>query len=248
MRVNVTIELRRPARRSVAALLALLLLAVPGVVVANHQFSDVPNSNVFHDDIGAVAGAGVANGFGDGTYHPAAAVTRQAMAAFLHRIGGRLGLAIGGAPSTSSVGVAAGFLYGPAYVPVRQLMIVVPGAANPFLTQQLVHLQGRVEFTSAMSISQGCPCTFAAHIRDVTGGVISPQQSQTFESISTNPFVRGFDVEASFVATPGARTFDLEVWVSHRNDATNPASFDLGQYSSLSSMTFPFGPDGTNDL
>ncbi|MEO6350399.1 MAG: S-layer homology domain-containing protein [Candidatus Limnocylindrales bacterium] len=240
-------RLHRPRLSRRVALLGLTLaLLLPGVVLASHQFSDVPNSNPFHDDIGAVAGAGVAAGFGDGTYHPAEPVTRQAMAAFLHRGLGRVAWAIGDAPITSSVSVAAGNVYSPDYVPVRQLTITVPGAFNGFSPQQLVHLQGHVEFTSPMSVSQGCPCTFAARIRDATAGTFSFYQQQTFESISTNSFLHSFDLEATLAALPGARTYELQVWLSYRNSVSNPASYDFGQYSSLSAMTFPFGPNGGN--
>ena len=54
---------------------------------AGHKFSDVPNSHPFHAEIGWVAEKEIAKGFSDGTYKPANAVTRQAMAAFLQRLG-----------------------------------------------------------------------------------------------------------------------------------------------------------------
>lgn len=84
--MRITIELRRPSRRAAALLVGMLLLAVPGVALASHQFSDVPTSHRFHDDIDWLADYGIAAGYGDGTYRPTQAVTRQAMAAFLHRL------------------------------------------------------------------------------------------------------------------------------------------------------------------
>ena len=85
--MRITIELRRPARRSIAVLLGLLLVAAPAVVFASHQFSDVPDSHPFHSEIDWLAQKRITTGFNDGTYRPTNAVTRQAMAAFLRRVG-----------------------------------------------------------------------------------------------------------------------------------------------------------------
>jgi hypothetical protein len=246
--MRITIELRRPARRSVALLIGLLLLVAPAVVLASHQFPDVPNGGPFHDEIGAIAEAGITTGFDDGTYRPGDPVTRQAMAAFLQRGLGRVGLAIGAAPMTSSLDVAAGDTT-TAAVPVRPLTITVPGASNGFTPQQLVHLQGRIEFFTSLSNSaKGCPCQFTAFIRDMTTNAASTAQRQTFESSSTNSLAYTFDVEALFAAPPGPRTYQLEVRLSARNSTTNAASFNFSTSSSLSAMTFPFGPTGTSDL
>ena len=48
-------------------------------------FPDVPPSHPFHPEITWAAGEGIVQGYDDGTFRPSAAVTRQAMAAFLHR-------------------------------------------------------------------------------------------------------------------------------------------------------------------
>ena len=95
--------------------------------------------------------------------------------------------------------------------------------------------------------SQGCPCAFFAQIRDMTTNVVSLAQYQTFESTSTTSYGYSLDVEALFAAPPGPRTFQLEVWLSLRDSGSNAASFHLETASSLSAMTFPFGPTGTSD-
>ncbi len=67
---------------------AAFALGVPlGIVLASHQFSDVPNSNPFHADIDALADSGVTSGCGNGKYCPKDGVTREQMAAFLNRLG-----------------------------------------------------------------------------------------------------------------------------------------------------------------
>lgn len=49
-------------------------------------FPDVPTSHPFCAEIKWMEAAGISTGFGDGTYRPSAAVTRQAMSAFLQRV------------------------------------------------------------------------------------------------------------------------------------------------------------------
>lgn len=78
---------RRPQRNVILAVAVTAVLALPLGVYAGHQFPDVPESNPFHDDIDAIADAGVTSGCGDGNYCPKAVVTREQMAAFLNRLG-----------------------------------------------------------------------------------------------------------------------------------------------------------------
>ncbi|HLE58901.1 MAG TPA: S-layer homology domain-containing protein [Candidatus Limnocylindria bacterium] len=76
------------ARRLLPILaLALSLAAFPIGTLGSHQFADVPDSNVFHADIDAIADAGVTSGCGGGNYCPSAYVTRAQMAAFMNRLG-----------------------------------------------------------------------------------------------------------------------------------------------------------------
>lgn len=82
---------RRPVRHLTARLaaigLALALVIPAGVVLASHQFSDVPTSHQFHYDIDALVDAGVTAGCGGGKFCPDAFVTRGQMAAFMNRLG-----------------------------------------------------------------------------------------------------------------------------------------------------------------
>jgi S-layer homology domain len=52
------------------------------------SFPDVPTSYVFFTEVEWLVAEGITGGFADGRYHPAASVSRQAMAAFLHRADG----------------------------------------------------------------------------------------------------------------------------------------------------------------
>ena len=71
---------------AIAVLVALI--AVPLAGAASDVFTDVPSSNVFHNDITWLANAGVTKGCNppDNTrFCPSDNVTREQMAAFLHR-------------------------------------------------------------------------------------------------------------------------------------------------------------------
>jgi hypothetical protein len=74
-------------RAALIAITATILLAAPVAVLASHQFADVPDSHPFHNDIDAIADAGVTGGCGGGNYCPSSNVTRGQMAAFLNRLG-----------------------------------------------------------------------------------------------------------------------------------------------------------------
>jgi len=77
----------RLLRRLALIGLVLALMIPAGVVLANHQFSDVPTGSSIHDDVEALVEAGVTSGCGGGKYCPADAVTRGQMAQFLNRLG-----------------------------------------------------------------------------------------------------------------------------------------------------------------
>ncbi len=76
-------------RSRLLAILALVtvLAAFPLGALAIHDFADVPDSNLFHADISALAASGVTTGCGGGNYCPSAFVTREQMAAFMNRLG-----------------------------------------------------------------------------------------------------------------------------------------------------------------
>jgi hypothetical protein len=85
-----------PARRRsrlhraiAAAALTSLLVAMPVLVSASHQFSDVATSNTFHTSISNLYGARLTGGCASGKFCPNDNVTRGQMAAFLNRSLGR---------------------------------------------------------------------------------------------------------------------------------------------------------------
>jgi hypothetical protein len=91
------------SRQAMAAFLQRWLVADGGVPTGTGTFSDVPGDHPFAPEIGWAAGSGVAQGYADGTFHPGAPVSRQAMAAFLHRLFALSGGTPTGAGSFSDV-------------------------------------------------------------------------------------------------------------------------------------------------
>jgi hypothetical protein len=69
-------------------IVATTMVALGGAAVASHDFGDVPDTSPFHEDISWMADAGIASGFPDGGFHPTDPVSRQTLAAFLHRMSG----------------------------------------------------------------------------------------------------------------------------------------------------------------
>jgi hypothetical protein len=239
--------LQRPARRSIGIFVAGMVLAVPATVLAVHQFPDVPNSNPFHQQISAIAEAGITAGFGDGNYHPADPVTRQAMAAFMHRGFGRIAHdAENVLNMTIDVGVGT---FTSTDVPAKDITITVPGATNAFSPSQLVYVHGRMDITSSFNTSlEGCPCEFGAIVEDVSALTVSGTAFGTFESSGTANHTHSFTIDTVFVAPPGPRTYRLKLTLLKRDSATNAASFLISPTSSFTAMTFPFGADGTEEL
>src|SRR5262245_22206042 len=79
---------RRSGRTAGVLVVATTLLL--GALPAAAAFNDVGPDHPFHDDITWMADLGIASGFPDGGFHPSEAVTRQSMAAFLHRLYGHV--------------------------------------------------------------------------------------------------------------------------------------------------------------
>lgn len=71
-------------RQAVAAF--FYRLAGEPEVTTTNPFPDVSTSHPFHDAIAWMTDEGITTGFDDGTFRPSADVTRQAAAAFLHRL------------------------------------------------------------------------------------------------------------------------------------------------------------------
>ncbi len=81
--------MRRLPRKAILVLLVSLVLLVPVAAIAAGGFNDVPEDNVFAADIQWLADAGVTKGCNppaNDLFCPGSIVTREQMAAFMHRL------------------------------------------------------------------------------------------------------------------------------------------------------------------
>lgn len=93
-------------RKAIAVVSTAILLAVGSVAVASHNFTDVDEGNIFHDDIAWMYDNGITYGYGDGTYGPKDFMTREQMAAFMHRLYNRIQQDIPELPDDLNVSVS----------------------------------------------------------------------------------------------------------------------------------------------
>ena len=129
---------RRGFHRPIGITALLVTLVLPGVVLASHQFSDVPDSNTFHTSISNLKLAGITAGCGGGKYCPNDPVTRGQMAAFLGRGLGRAAMSIDGAPELGNT-----------FGPVVSRTIRTPGSGFVLAT---------VAATAFTNDATVCPC------------------------------------------------------------------------------------------
>lgn len=78
----------RMSRQGMAAFLHRYAGAAHEPAPGTQTFTDVPPTHPFFAEIEWMAAEGLTTGYGDGTFAPGGTVSRQAMAAFLHRLAG----------------------------------------------------------------------------------------------------------------------------------------------------------------
>ena len=221
-------ERPRWARLTVAGLIAAGVIAVP-MALASDIFTDVSDANPFHDDIGAVFRAGITSGKTcvppgtPPTYCPTEGITREAMAAFVHRGFGRVDGDLQG-----------NFALTPAAIDVGVLTIDVGGVAG---TTQFVKLDGQVG-------------GFAASPTDVVYWIVQDGVGlltaiDGFSLAANGPSGNAIDSGATTatVAVPSATT------QTFRLQAAEFAGTGAAQvWGEFSAVTAPFGATGTNTL
>jgi hypothetical protein len=131
------------------------LILVPALVLANHQFSDVPTGASYHDEVETLVGAGITSGCGTGIYCPGSAVSRGQMAQFMVR---GLGVASAGAGELAAAEAEEFYV---ATVPIHTGGL--PGGTG-FVTVDAD--------LSILDATEWCPC----------GIIFSVQDTETFET------------------------------------------------------------------
>jgi hypothetical protein len=221
---------RRLSRRALIALAGLgatLVVAVPGAL-AIHDFTDVPDAHPFHAEIAAVKDAGITAGKTcvppgtPPTYCPSEAITREAMAAFMHRGAGRI---------ASEKFFASPIVAGPNAL-VADADVTVGGVNG----QQLVYLNAT--FT-AFSASVAAPCDFGIRLWEggVDTGTLLATGFDDFPVAGENSPT--FTISTVVLATSGFHQYQLSL--------AHNCSTDVGITGfNYIAATFAFGGNGTN--
>jgi len=243
--VRITVDIGRPRwlprlpRWVWAAMVGVVLAAVPGALMASHQFGDVPDAQPFHDEIGAIKDAGITSGCGGGNYCPTQNVRRDAMAAFMHRGFGRV------AQVDYVVDVSADVIEPNAYPGevIAEVTITVPGTGAG--ATQFVDVFGK--FTASADdalLGNNCPCDLVAFIFDVDDPVLSLSLGSDFRLNNATKDVTTVSDRWVLPATPGPHTYALAIW---NDDAVSTTSIEVS-YPVVIATTYPFGSTGGNTL
>jgi hypothetical protein len=213
---------RRLRRGFVVAALAMAIVVLPGVALASHVFTDVPNSHTFHDEIANLSDARITTGCTPTTYCPENTVTRGQMAGFLNRGLGRAGSSffIGTVP----VGTAAN---------VGDSHTVKVGTVTGGTAQVKVD----ASISAYIESFTGCPC------RAVFSIVASTGASSTFYSTQFRGLIGGYDwqsfsISDVFTVPTGVNaTFNIQAQMGTGTGVVTA-------YGEITSISAPFAATG----
>jgi hypothetical protein len=222
--------LRRPGKLTAAAIGAALAVSIPLTVWASHQFTDVPTGHPFHGQISAVADAGITTGFPDGGFHPGDPITRQAMAAFLERGLGRVGMS----------STAGDLPLAPTTNDVLTEVFIDAGATGG--GAGFVVLIGTAWFKTTAPAD--CPCWISLDVVDLQAGTsLASTEFDVGGAASEGGTALGTGTVQAVARVTGnsTRQFGLRAFL---HDSTGSMSAS----GSLSAQYMPFGPDGDDTL
>jgi hypothetical protein len=225
----------RRARRLAVATVAILVLAIPAAVWASDKFFDVPDDQPFHNQISAIAGAGITTGCGDPaarTYCPTEFVRRDAMAAFMHRGFGRVTLDdlgfILAVPTTESA-------------PVGWTHTMTPGVPSNALAGAQGFIKTDATITLLADDLTGCPCQIrgALFVTGV-GYMVSYYTDVTLDTLNQRLVMA---MTGAIPVGSGTKTVEVRLFRVSGGDGTN-----IEAYGNVTSTYYPFGGSGTNTL
>jgi hypothetical protein len=151
---------------------------------------DVSAAHPFVHDIVWMGEQGISTGYSDGTYRPSAAVTRQAMAAFLHRLAGAPEVETPEDPTFADVSTTHPFFAEVEWMAAVGISTGTPGTPKP-------------------TFQPGAPVTrqaMAAFLHRLAGAPdVDPPAATTFSDVSTT---HPFSAEIEWMAAKGISTGD----------------------------------------
>jgi hypothetical protein len=215
--------------------LAATAIGVP-IALASDLFTDVPDSNPFHNDIGAIARAGITQGKTCDvpgvapTYCPSENVTREAMAAFMHRGFGRVAAAGDSVEAfTSGADISLGSIS------------LTPGLPATALAGAGAFIKVDATINVVANNTAGCPCVFWFQLVDNASSVylgdwyIGATVSSAIPEMSI-PLTAAYRVTGT-----AARQINV---VGHREVGTGSADV----FWEATAAYFPFGSAGSDTL
>lgn len=234
----------RRRRGPLALVAAALILALPAIAIASHQFSDVPTSSPFHTNIARLVGSGITAGCGSGRFCPKATVTREQMAAFMSRGLGRAALGTG----TISMADAADF-----YVGTVRIAIGGASGGTGFATVS-------ADVNAVTDVPGLCPCRGSAFLVDLATGARSNTSVITLADDGFGDNIWSDNGVVSWVfAAPSnqARTYGLAVDLETTGVAPRvtggsiqggPTGTNAFLFTTLTAEYSPFGSTGGSTL
>jgi hypothetical protein len=229
----------RVARRLTRVGLVALMLALPVVVSASHQFTDVPTGHTFHAAIDRVYDARLTTGCTATRFCPGANVTRGQMAAFLNRGLGRGAVDVGGtgladdwATFDNGVLAAVDLLHGGA--PGGTGFVLVTASASAYTT-----------------LAGVCPCELALW---VVNGDTAQESAGSFQVITDVPAPpdseltewREGTASVSYLFTVQSGVTNTYFLAGLIRPTTPPTGDVAGAEWNLTAVYVPFGATGGN--
>ena len=210
-------------RRGVAALVVAIVLVLPGIALATHQFADVPTSYTFHDDIDDLYGARIGTGCGGGNYCPNNSVTRGQMAGFLNRGLGRVDYGFVDGSLTSGTEATVGS------VTVR--------ASNPSGGAMFVQINATANVYQSVA---GCPCEVLLWVEDEGGNTVGTYVYADLPAIPSGD--NDADTVVAIVGVTVVPTGVDETFTMYAQRAVGTGTTWL--YGDLTAQVIPFDGDG----
>ena len=229
----------RMARRLTRVGLVALMLTLPVVVSANHQFTDVPTSHTFHAAIARAYGARLTTGCSATRFCPDANVSRGQMTAFLNRGLGRGALDVGGTGladdwATFDDGVLGevDLLHGGA--PGGSGHVLVTASATAYTTQAGI-----------------CPCELVVSLFNADTFEESVFSFEVITNVATPPdadFQVWYEGSASvtYLFTVPSGVTNTYLLAADITPTTPPTNDVAGAQWNLTAVYVPFGANGGN--
>ena len=230
------------AKRLTRVGLVALMLSLPVMVSASHQFTDVPTSHTFHTAISRLFGARLTTGCTATKFCPNANVTRGQMAAFLNRGLGRAGSSVGATGVADDWATFENNALG--------ALDLVHGGA-PGGTAFVLVTASVSAYTREVGV---CPCELAVWLVDLNTLEESPAVFKTIGSEASPPdadLVSWYETSSSMnylFSVPSGVTHTYVLGAA-MNTTTPPSDINgSGAEWSMTALYVPFGAKGGNSL